>query len=139
MTSRHKTFVAREAAHQPLTFDIEGVDTKKKKWIESFSAIPEVPGAEILDFIADADSDDGGRAAQALIDFLEGVIIEEDRERFAKLIRDKQRIIEMELIAQICEWLVSEYTDRPTESPRPQRNGRSRSGRGSTARASSRA
>lgn len=128
MTQRHKVFTSKPKVQTPVTFELDG---------EKFTAVPAIPGAKLLDFIADADSDDGGRASQALVDFMQGVIIEQDRDRFAALIRDEERVVEIETLAEICEWLVGEYAARPTESPKPPAAGRSRSGRGSTATASS--
>ena len=126
--ARHKIFKSKPQVVTPVTFELDG---------EKFTALPAIPGAKLLDFIRDADSGDGGRAAQALVDFLQDVIVEEDRDRFAELIRDERRPIEIALIAEICEWLVGEYAVRPTEAPKPSPAGRSRSGRGSTVTASS--
>lgn len=140
MTQRHKSFSTRRPDNKPLTFDLEGVGLDKKPWSESFEAMPQIPGATLLDFIADADSNEGGRASQAVIDFLEGSIVEDDKERFRDLIRDPKRVIHIDDLADICEWLVEVYTDdTPTESSTPPAQPRSRSGRGSTATASSRA
>lgn len=136
MTERHKSFTTAAPVQVPVTFDVDGVDTDQRPWKESFEAVPAVPGAALLDFIADADSDDGGRASQALVDFLEGAIVEDDKERFRDLIRDPKRLIEIETLAQICEWLVEQYATRPTEPSKPRSTGRAKSGRGSTATSS---
>lgn len=127
MTQRHKVFSSKPKVKTPVTFELDG---------EEFTAVPQVPGARLLDFIADADSGDGGRAAQALVDFLTGVIVEEDRERFVSLIHDPDKVVEIDTLAEICEWMVGEYAKRPTELSSPSSAGRSRSGRGSTAVAS---
>jgi hypothetical protein len=140
MTQRHKSFSTRRPETKPVTFDLEGTGIDSKSWKESFEAIPQVPGASLLDFIADADSNQGGRASQAVIDFLEGCVIDEDKERFRELIRDPKRVIHIDDIADVCEWLVEVYTDdTPTEPPASRAAPRSRSGRGSTATARSRA
>lgn len=128
MTKRHKVFTSKPKVQTPVTFELDG---------EQFTAVPAIPGAKLLDFIADADSDDGGRASQALIDFMESVIVEDDRERFTTMIRDEARVIEIELLAEICEWLVGEYATRPTEPSKSSASGPRKSGRGSTATASS--
>jgi hypothetical protein len=128
MTQRHRTFSSRPKVLTPVTFELND---------ESFTAVPSVPGAKLLDFIADADSNDGGRAAQALVDFLEGAIIEDDRERFRNLIRDPEQSVEIEVIAEICEWLVGEYSQRPTTPPTQPSAGPSPSGTGSTETVSS--
>lgn len=128
MTQRHKVFNSKPKVQTPVTFELDG---------DSFTAVPAIPGAKLLDFIADADSNDGGRASQALVDFMESVIVPEDRERFTALIRDEDRVIEIELLAEICEWLVGEYAQRPTESPSASFAGPPSSGSGSTVTASS--
>lgn len=128
MTQRHRTFSSKPKVQTPVTFELDG---------ETFEAKAAIPGAKLLDFIADADSDDGGRASQALIDFMESCIVKNDRERFVALIRDEERIIEIETLAEICEWLVGEYAARPTESPTARFDGQSTSGTGSTETASS--
>lgn len=117
----------------PVTFDLAGQDAAGLGWTETFVAAPSIPGAMLLDFIADADSGDGGKAAQALVDFLAGVISPDDRDRFNELIRDPDKTVEIETLAEICEWLVGEYATRPTEPSRPSPTGRPRSGRSSTA------
>lgn len=106
--ARHKSFTSKPRIQTPVTFELDG---------EAFTAKPAIPGALLLDFIADADSDDGGRAAQALIDFVTNVIVPDDRERFTQLVRDEERIVEIETLAEVVEFLVEEYASRPTESP----------------------
>jgi len=128
MTQRHRTFSSKPKVQTPVTFELDG---------EDFEARAAIPGAKLLDFIADADSDDGGRASQALIDFMESVIIKDHQERFRALIRDEDRPIEIELLAEICEWLVGEYASRPTESPSARFDTPSATGLGSTETASS--
>lgn len=122
MTKRHKVFTSKPKVETPVTFELDG---------ELFTARPAIPGAMLLDFIADADSNDGGRAAEALIEFMTKVLVAEDRERFVDLIHDEERVIEIELIADICEYLVSEYASRPTASSKASVDGPSTSGSGS--------
>lgn len=121
--SRHKDFSVKVEELEPVTFTIDD---------QEFAAEDAVPGAILLDFIKDADSGDGGRAAGALIDFIERVIVDEDRERFRDLIRDPKKKIDIALLGSICEWLVSEYAERPTKQPSRSSTTRTRSGSGST-------
>lgn len=131
MTQRHKSFSAGKRSKDPVTFDIETEDTT-----HSFSAVPAIPGARLLDFIADADSDDGGKAAGAIIEFITDCVTDEDRERFSTVIRDPEISIEIETLAAIVEFLVGEYTTRPTTGSVPSVPGPSESGTGSTVLAS---
>lgn len=123
MTQRHKSFQRKPKITVPVSFDIDG---------EQFTCVPQIPGAVLLDFIGDADSDDGGRAAEALIGFLENVVIQEERERFIGYIRSPETLIEIELLADICEYLVGEYAQRPTQPPTASADGPSTTGTGPT-------
>lgn len=119
--SRHKSFRVKKQDVEPITFDIvydetlegdEGPYTKEK--VADFSALATQPGAIILEFINDADSQDGGRAAGAFITFINDSVVEEDREKFNELIRNPKISVEIETLAAIAEFLVSEYAKRPT-------------------------
>lgn len=132
MTTRHKSFSAGARTKEPVTFDIEAEGRS-----EQFTAVSQIPGARLLDFIADADSDDGGKAASAIIEFLTDCIVEEDKDRFTSIIRDPDFSIDVEVLASICEFLVTEYTQRPTTAPPTSADGQSSSGNGSMAPVSS--
>lgn len=125
--SRHRSFgksTPRPKNEEPLTFDLED---------EDFVCLTDIPGATLLDFVSEADSGNGARASQAVINFLTECIVDEDRERFAKLIRNPDKIIKLEKLAEICEWLVGEYsTARPTQASSPSARTPRRSGVGST-------
>ena len=132
MTTRHKSFSAGARNREPVTFDIESEDRK-----ETFTAVPAIPGARLLDFIADADSNDGGKAAAAIIDFLVDCVVEDDKERFKSALHDPDFSIDVEVLGSITEFLVGEYTQRPTTAPASSAGGQSTNGNGSTVLASS--
>lgn len=135
MTQRHKSFKTKRKAQEPVTFDVGGeyldVDGGGE-WVEEFTAIPALPGAQLLDFIKEADSKDGGRAASALVDFMADVIIDDDKQKWDDLVHDPKRIVDFTDLAEICEWLVGQYTERPTVAPKRPAAGRSNGGTGST-------
>ncbi len=134
--ARHKSFKVQEVDEvEPVTFDIEYKKDGSKK-SEDFTALPTQPGAVILDFISDADSGDGGRAAGALVDFIETSLVEEDKERFNEIIRDPKINVDIEVLAAICEHLISEYASRPTPASSPSATGSTPKKSGRTARSS---
>ncbi len=136
--ARHRSFKVKDVEElDDVTFDIE-YKKDGKNHTEDFTAQPNQPGAVILDFIADADSNDGGRAAGALITFIDTALVEEDKERFSKIIRDPQINVDIEVLASICEHLISEYASRPTEPSSPSSTGTSAKKPGRTVRSSSR-
>lgn len=104
---------------EPLEFELNGV---------VFRAKPAIQGAVLLAFVRDASSEDGGDSAGALYNFLESALEAKEYERFDALLNDDKIIIDIEVIGEIVSWLVSEYSDRPTEQPEDSLNGRQTSG-----------
>ena len=64
-----------------------------------------------------SNEDDPGAAATVVTDFFKTVLMPESRGRFDALAEDPERIVTMDTLSKIIEWLVEQYTDRPTERP----------------------
>lgn len=111
----------------PLSFGLNG---------EEFACKQAISGALLLDFVRRADSDSGGMAAEAIVEFLGQALTEDDAERFDALIKDPERIVEIETLGEIVGWLVEQYTTRPTKARSRSASGRSSAGPTSTATSS---
>lgn len=122
---RHKSFTPKNRKKSPpLTFEL---------YDETFKAYPDLQGAVILDFAAsmsesntqiDGDDEDAGgaggaAAANLIVTFFEKALLPESLERFNKLIRDPDKIVEAELLAEIVGWLMENYTSRPLADASP--------------------
>lgn len=120
-TTRHKDFGAplKMSDFEPVTFTICG---------EEFTCHPAVQGSVLLKFIAGADSNNGGRAAEAMRWFFAQVMSEDEVQRFYDLIDGDEYVIDMQQLAEISSWLVETYSARPTEPSKSSRNGRKKSG-----------
>lgn len=107
---RHKDFGSGTSAAEiePVTFTLAG---------ETFTCHPAVQGYTILKFVADADSDDGGRAAGAIYEFFKSAMPEEEYAKFTALITRTDVIFSLNNLADIAAWLTEEYTARPTQPP----------------------
>mgnify|MGYP003343442515 CR=1 FL=1 len=90
-----------------------------KLYDEEFECIPALPGKTLLDFAAISASEDGGESAKAITGFFEKVLLPESYERFEKLAEDPDRIVSVETLAKIIEFLIEELTDRPTQGSEP--------------------
>lgn len=108
-TKRHRSFTPASVDQKPITFDI--LD-------EEFEARPALPGAVILDFIASSGGGDegGGEVAKKLLGFFERALTPESHERFAVLINDPDKAVDLETLSEIVGWLIEEYTSRPTRA-----------------------
>lgn len=93
---------------EPINFKLHG---------EEFSCIPEIPGKTVLNLVAKTSTENPADSADAITDFFKTVLTEESRERFDALSVDPQRIVTMQTLSEVLEWLVEQYTDRPTERP----------------------
>ena len=124
-STRYKDFGKTQGIDEfpPLGFALNG---------EEFSCRPALPGTTLLDFVRRADSDSGGMAAEAIVQFLKDSLEEPDRERFVTMSEDLDQIVEVETLGEIAGWIVEQYTSRPTKPRSRSASGRSTAGRGST-------
>lgn len=124
MTVRHRTFGARperdEPEPDPITFTVEGrFATSGDRWSETFTVVPVAPGG-VLDDVARMVGVDGrGKRvwnAPSVMKFLTGVLIEPDVARFDDLVHDKERLVELEALGEITEWVSEQlFNPRPTQ------------------------
>lgn len=104
---------------EPLSFNLNE---------HEFTAKPAIPGAVLLEFVRDADSDSGADSAKALYNFLEKALDEKEYARLQGVLHDPKIIINIEIIGEIVSWLVEEYSARPTQQPEDSLNGQLTSG-----------
>jgi hypothetical protein len=94
---------------EPLNFVLNG---------ETFNCKPAIQGSVLLEFVADADSDQGGRSAGALYGFFKKTLLTDDYTKFEEMVRSEDVIVDLSLLGDIAGWLVEEYTARPTSEPK---------------------
>lgn len=99
-----------------------------------FFATAQAPAAALLKIAAASASDDedGANVMQATVDFLDSVLLEASREKFAERMSSADSPITLAQIGEIVKWLVEEYAGRPTDSPSPSPAGQSDNGDNST-------
>jgi hypothetical protein len=119
--ARHKDFGGGEEQYEEVSFTL---------WKEDFQCYEQVQGVSLLGFVQEAASGDGARAAQALLGFFERVMPPEEFVRFDELWNDPKRIVPIDKIAEIAEWLTEVYTERnPTQESPTSSTGQKRPGR----------
>jgi hypothetical protein len=109
MASRKiKSFTsAKKEPVEPIQFELEG---------ETFEAYGQVPGAVLLDFIAASTQDDSSGTAGAILGYLKSSMDKATFKRFDALVRDPEKAIELQVLADIVAHLIEERSDsRPTE------------------------
>ena len=106
---RFKNFGSEEGINkEPLSFELYG---------EEFHCKPAVQGKVLLEIVANMDADDSSYVATTVSKFFEYTLLPESFERFDALLHDPDRIVTVETLGEITTWLMSEYTQRPTQRP----------------------
>lgn len=124
----HRSFTSR-ATGAPITFDLNG---------ETFTCRPTVPGAILLDITEAHSRNDKMATVLEFAKLYDAAIIDEDAERFAKLIRSPGGP-DLDTLLELGAWLMEVIGNRPLERPSESGNGRSPSGPGTTGKRSSKA
>lgn len=104
--TRKKNFGSDAPDVEPLEFDL---------YDETFHCRPELQGATLLTYSKRFASDDMGEVNTAFLDFFESALKKESYDRFKAICDSEDKIVKIEKLGEIAEWLIEEYTDRPTE------------------------
>lgn len=108
--TRKKNFGGSVEEVEPLSFEL---------FEESFDCKPELQGATLLTYSKRFSSDDLSEVNAAFLDFFESALKRESYERFKALCESEDKIVKIETLGEIAEWLIEEYTDRPTKGSKP--------------------
>ena len=112
-----KEFVAGSSIHDEVAFTVKGTDrTSGEPFEEEFRCLPDAPGTALVMLLGAIDGSLALRAG-AVISFLDAVLVPEDEARFRVLIQSKDRLIPVETLGEIMDWLVEAYANRPTPPP----------------------
>jgi hypothetical protein len=93
-----------ESTLEAVTFKLHG---------EEFTCVKELQGKILLDLVADSSTEEPAKVAATMNKFFKTVLLEESYERFDVLLNDKEKIVPVDVLAEITTWLIEEYSDRP--------------------------
>lgn len=95
-----------------------GAEPKYEAWEETFTVRPVLPGGLVYDIATSVGVDDQGNLTYgrtAVMRFLHGAIIDADQGRFDQLMRDTDRVVELDDIGPVMLWIVGlNNAGRPT-------------------------
>lgn len=120
-----------DAVPELIPFEIEGVhfSDPDKVWVETFHALPIAPSGVLDDLSRSVSQDQRGRVTfnqVSVVQFFEGVLVEQDVQRFLDLVHDKDRIVELEDLGNIMAELQKVITGVPLGRRSSSTNGRGR-------------
>lgn len=99
--ARTKSFSSLNVA-APAALDFDLNDRK-------FHCTEMIPGAALLDFAAKLKDEDPAAMAEAVWEFFDMAIVEDEREGFREFIRDPKQRVGIETLMEIAEWLMEEF------------------------------
>lgn len=88
-----------------------------KIYDEEFFCYPEMPGKTLLEFVSLSNSEDPAETAKSINTFFKKVLTEESYVQFENLAQDPNRVVSVTTLTEIIQWLVEEYSGRPTQGP----------------------
>jgi hypothetical protein len=115
---------------EPIEFDIDG---------EPFIAYPPTGGQLALVMASAGKHSKTVDRVVATIDFLDSLLDEEGQERIRERLMDRNDPFDLEQVEDILDYLVKEWSARPTKQPSDYRRSQSKTTKSSTAKRPSRA
>lgn len=82
---------------------------------ETIVAYGEVPGIVLLNFVAKSGKD-FSTSSEAILEYLEASMDEENLEKFNRIVNDPENIIELEVLSDIVGYLIETRTERSTST-----------------------
>lgn len=112
----------------PLQFTVDN---------DTFYAAGECPGGTVTDLALSADSENESEQLRIAMSFFDQVLLPESADLFAERLRDPQNPISLQKAMKIFTWLVTSYTDFPTQEQSPSPAGSTETAKSSAVRSSS--
>jgi hypothetical protein len=103
---RFRNFGTPAASDEPIIFQI---------YEEEFKCRPSIQGRTLIELVSQADQADMAKAAGAILTFMDRVLVPSSRERFQEMTESDDRIVDMDTLSAVMEWLIEQYAGRPTE------------------------
>lgn len=127
MSKRNKTFTYVPRNKEMLEFTVQPENGMEV----TFKCVPTMPAGVLIEL--GEQPDDTSNPLARVANFFRSVLIDSDVARFNELLTSKTYQVPFETLTDVMEWLIEEYTARPTMPPSSSEAGRSTTGNGSTA------
>jgi hypothetical protein len=123
-TSVEQSEASRPLGSDPITFAVDG---------EEWTAYPPTGGQLTLIIASMSESTKDVDRVKGILDFLDGVLDDDAKATYRERLMDRDDPFDLPDVERIINWLVEEWSGRPTQPPSGSRSSRRRTGRRSTA------
>ena len=105
--TKYRNFGSPAQSDEVVAFELFGEQYKCKAALQ---------GRVLIELVARADADNTAESAAAVLNFFDVVMIEESRDRFNELTQSEDKVVSLDILTEIMEWLVQQYAggERPT-------------------------
>lgn len=118
--ARHKDFgtvgVFRPEELEEISFTLLG---------ETYRCRPILPGSTLVRII---EATDGGNGVAVINDLFREALDPADADRFFEVLEGTEYVVSIETLIEILQWLVEQYSQRPTKRPSSSEDGPSTTG-----------
>lgn len=106
--TRYRNFGTPAQSDEVVAFELYGEQFKCKQALQ---------GRTLIALVARADSNNTADSAAALLEFFNEVMEPESAKRFEDLTTSDDRIVGLDLLTEVMQWLVEQYSggERPTQ------------------------
>lgn len=103
MAKRFKDFgrPVKQDELEPLSFSLYG---------QTFECYKQIHGVTLLRFVKEANSDDGSRATDAMLEIFKRVMPSEEYGRFEELCNDPDTVVPVDTLGEIIGFLIEAYS-----------------------------
>lgn len=126
---RYKKFSPKKKSVEPVVFELME---------ERFTCVSNIPAGVLIklsNFQTSDGTDDQSpntNLLQQVVDFIESVMVDGDIPRFRTILNSKDLEVPFDELVEIMNWLIEEYSDRPTKQPSSSEDGPQLTGNGLT-------
>jgi hypothetical protein len=105
--TRYRNFGSPAQSDEVVVFDL---------FDEQYKCKASLQGRMLIELVARADSNNTSDSAAAVLSFFDAVMEQESRERFTALTESEDKVVSLEMLTEIMQWLVEQYAggERPT-------------------------
>lgn len=106
--TRYRNFGTPAQSDEVVVFELYG---------ETYKCKAALQGRMLIELVARADSNNTADSAAAVLSFFDTVMEDESRDRFTALTNSEDRVVSLDLLTEIMQWLVEQYSggERPTQ------------------------
>lgn len=124
---RYKKFAPKNHKKEAVVFSLAD---------QEFTCVPTMPAGVLIALSNVKSPKEGEEGGENLLvqvqDFIESVMVDADVPRFREVISSKQYTITFDELVDVMNWLIEEYSDRPTQPPSSSEDGQGQTGNGQT-------